>query len=123
MNKATIRNLASAVILAEHPELDGLVEFDIEFFTAAPFMCGFYLIIHLDGSDAWKTLQTRLGYAGRHFITLEGVLDHYRVTEATKHFEYERCKWLIGDGDDQGALRAEGHTCRLWVRTWWESAE
>lgn len=125
MNKATIRNLASTAILVEHPELVDIVEFDIEFLTASPCMCGFDLIIHLNGPDAWKTLQQRLGHEGRgsDFATLDTVLDHYRITEAPHHFVHMGCKWMIGDGDDQSAVRVDGHDARVWVRTWWEKPE
>jgi len=124
MYKSQIRDEAEAAILKEHPELIGLVSFDIEFLTASSFMCGFDLIINLHGPDAWQTLQERTGRAGKgnDFTNLDGVLDHYRVTEATQHFVFMKAKWLIGDGDDHGALRTEGHTARLWVRTWWEEA-
>lgn len=120
-----IRDAAAAEILSQHPELQGLVSFDAEAFDPSPMVSGIDLIINLHGSEAWKTLQERTGHTGRgdDFTNLEKILDHFRVETGEGVLILEGHQWVIGDGDDHGALRVEGHVARLWVRTWWEEAE
>jgi hypothetical protein len=117
-----IRDAAAAEILKQHPELEGLVSFDAQAFDPSPMVSGIDLIINLHGSEAWTELQSRTG-RDEDFTNLDKLLDHFRFETGEGQFVIGKHQWLIGDGDDHGALRIEGHVARLWVRTWWEMAE
>lgn len=132
MNKAALRDAASAAVLARHPELEGLVTFDIEFVSVASFTVCFDLVVTLHGYETYTQLVAianegelqDLGIPTDLEGILDQVLDHYRVEE-TRHgeFNFEGYAWNLGDGDDGGAVRMNGsHQARVWVRTWWNEA-
>jgi hypothetical protein len=127
MRLPQIRDAAAKHILARHPELDGLVDFDISFLSVSEHHAAFELNITLtDGSKGWMKLQKRTGHTGRNanLTTLDAILDHYRVNDegGADSFTLGINSWMIGDGDDSGAVIDEGHNVRVWVRTWWDKA-
>lgn len=135
MNKARLRDAASAAVLERHPELNGLVSFDIEYVSAESFTLCFDLVVKLHGYEQYEALLQMIADAGELVgfnecaTDLEGildqVLDHYRVVESAQEgqFVFEKYRWYIGDGDDGGAVRMNGsREARVWVRTWWEKA-
>lgn len=123
---ALVRDLASAKILELCPELQGLVTFDAHVPNVAPFMALVELRVELN-AGCWEKLPVNTtvhdmagGIAGK----LEAILDKFRTHEPEGGFDFKHGNnvWLIGDGDDWGAVEMLGsHTAIVWVRTWGES--
>lgn len=109
MHVARIARAAEEVILRDHPELEGNVSFHAECQHVAFDFIRVDLHVHVHDYRAYERI-------GRRF---EDVLDHYRGAEEPYHFELEGVKFLIGDGDDNGAVSmVSSHHAAIWVRAW-----
>lgn len=121
---AQLRLNAQAAIIERHPELSGLVMFDV---YVPSIHRGMHMIeLRITAVDYAKLREiaadvTPHPFGPKREWPLGKILDHYCTHEPANGYDFELAglRWLIGDGDDSLALsEISSDAVSLWVRAW-----
>lgn len=116
MNTTEINLNVLAVIVRDHPELNGRVSFETRFDAVSPFHVGFVTHVRIRSHTDYTAI-----FGERRERSLLNLLEHYRGHESEEggpDFTLEGLGFIVGDGDDNLAVvEVSSYEVMIWVRT------